>query len=295
MNGSERSIKLGEGNEESWEKLSIYPLDNNWRVRVNDLVDIIVGGYNLSSHEIKRVIGGCCIYKSQGKIELLPFSFLLELLNIFIFSSKMNVKGLVLLPIAEECHNYPVLKNDYEKLGKTIEIIISSLSDSLDVSVSCNISKKINGGIIKRQNLYGLFHPFTKDPVKAVYPLGDIAEDKIIKGYESYSLRYRYVNSSRVSNNCLIVDGLHLAKSVIIGLDKQGQYIVTSPFPSLLPTENCLLVDSHYNPSILDLDYELLGKLEYFDEILKKELNKSLLEIIKITQEIIKNHCFGEF
>ncbi|PMR92919.1 hypothetical protein C1M49_02345 [Streptococcus intermedius] len=294
MNGVERSILLGEGNENLWEKLQIYPLNNIWEKRLNGLSDLIVGGYNLKRCEIKTVAGGCCIYKSQGEIELLPLSFLLELLNIYVFSAKLNAKGIVLLPIAEECHNYPILTERFEKLGKKIENIILKISRKFNLNVSCNISKKINVGVVEKESLYGLFHPFSLNSVKSLYPLGDIAEEKILKGYESYSLRYRYIDSHRVSNKFLIVDGLHLSKSVITGLNMKGQYVVTTPFPSLLEDENCLLVDSQYNPSILDTDLNRLDKLEYFDNILKCELNISLIDVIKFTQELIKFSIYEE-
>ena len=74
----------------------------------------------------------------------------------------------------------------------------------------------------------------------------------------------------------------------------KGQYVVTTPFPSLLEDENCLLVDSQYNPSILDTDLNRLDKLEYFDNILKCELNISLIDVIKFTQELIKFSIYEE-
>lgn len=291
MDGRNKALKLGEGNPYLWEKMGITSLDKEWSSSLDDLSELIVGGYNLNQNQnkIRCVVGGVCIYKSQGKIEKLPLSFLLETLNVFIFSSKFGVTGKILLPIAEECHNYPFLNVEFKNIGIQLASLISELSNLLNIKVETSLSKKIRYGFLPIEKLYGLFNPFTLDPLKSAYPLGEINEEDLLKGYESYALRYRYLDNSKIDNSYLIIDGLHLSKSVIIGMEERGQYLVTSPFPSLFGYEHCLLVDSPSNVPILDLTTETILRLEYFNKILKEKLMIDLNDLITYVQNFIKN------
>lgn len=292
MYGDRRATILGEGTLEQWKEIGIVPLDNTWENKTEYLSEIIVGGYNLQYNKILRIISGVCIYKSEGQFDKLPLSFLLELLNLYIFSSRFKVKGTVLLPIAEECHNYPHLSDEFKRLSTEIATFVFELSTFLNIEIEIVTSKKIRYGELSNDSLYGLFTPFSKDSIKKSYPLGNIYEERILKGYESYSLRYKYIGDSKIEEESLIIDGLHLSKSVITGMSKKSQYLVTTPFPSLEPKECCLLVDSKTNLPINSLDYKNLTELNYFDKILRNELGRDLVSIIKLTKKFISNLDF---
>ncbi|RQW19076.1 hypothetical protein EH196_19225 [Bacillus sp. C1-1] len=279
--GAKKAIELNEGDVSLWKQQNILPLSQDWLRKVGCLSDILVGGYNINDSFTNRVIGGGCIHKSGGEYKKLPLSFLWEALVVFMFCKKLNVPGIFLIPIAEEAHNYPDNRRRYFLLSKKIKKLICRLSEKFEVQVIARHSNRLYSGEIEVNYLYGLFQPYTSNRALKYYPLGDKYEKEILQGYESYCLRYRYPHGE-INYNDIVVDGIHLSKSVILGLGSRAKYIPTLPIKSLY--ENCLLVDSSYNPSIFeDIDYR---KVKFYNEIIESVLGFNLEYITDYIKKI---------
>jgi hypothetical protein len=279
--GAERAMILNEGNPLAWEKQGIFPLSADWEKKLGSLTNIAIGGYNLSNTKVDRVIGGVCIYKSNGEFAQLPLSFLWEILVVAMFAKKLKVKALILVPIMEEAHNYPMYKEKYLKLSSEIKRLIEQLSAFVGVEMLATHADKLFQGEVDKRELYGLFQPYTTNQKLKLYPMGTFNEDQILKGYESYCLRYRYPKGA-IGKNDLVVDGIHLSKSVITGIENQAKFIPTLPIPSLDSRENCLLVDSKHVPTIYDeISFECIKDLDgLILEILGFQF-KDILEFVK--------------
>ncbi|GAM12845.1 hypothetical protein [Mesobacillus selenatarsenatis] len=279
--GAQRAMGLNEGSPLAWKEQGILPLSADWENELGSLTNIAIGGYNLSNTKVDRVIGGVCIYKSNGEFAQLPLSFLWEILVVAMFAKKLKVEALILVPIMEEAHNYPMYKEKYLKLSSKIKRLVEQLSDFLGVEMLATHADKLFQGGVDQRDLYGLFQPYTTNQKLKLYPMGTFNEDQILKGYESYCLRYRYPNGA-IEENDLVVDGIHLSKSVITGIEKQAKFIPTLPIPSFDSSENCLLVDSKHVPAIYDeISFESIKELDgIIVEILGYQF-KDILEFVK--------------
>lgn len=280
--GAVEAQRLGEGRPEHWEKIGIVPLSSQWTDRLGILERLAVGGYNVDERPPSRVIGGVCIYKSGGSFRELPLSFLWELLVVYMFAKQLRVNGLVLVPIAEEIHNYPNRKDAYLRLSEDIKILVKKLNTFFNINVCVDCSKQLGRGGVKRRELYGLFHPFTSDLLLRLYPLGDPKEEEILKVYESYAVRY---STAAVKPTDLIVDGIHLSRSVIVGIGNSASYIPTLPLRSLDRHETTLLVDSRYNPSLFTPDIDLGGVVDYL-EVFEKVMDVKFMDLLKFVQDL---------
>ncbi|MGD6892504.1 hypothetical protein [Bacillus mobilis] len=280
----ETAIRVGEGSPTKWESQGIIPLSESWGHMLGPISSICLGGYNLEDRRVERVIGGICIYKSNGEFEKLPLSVLWEVLVVAMFSKKLQVGGLILVPIMEEAHNYPMYKDKYLKLFPLIEKFITQLGELFNVRMEAYYTNRLFTGEIDPKELYGLFHPYTDNQRLRLYPIGHSNEQNILMGYESYCLRYRYPKES-ISMTDLVIDGIHLSKSVITGIDKSAKYIPTLPIPSLNQEESCLLVDSVDVPTIFDIpSFENISEL---NELLKEVLGYQLEEILEVIKSQI--------
>ncbi|QHE60378.1 hypothetical protein FHE72_04475 [Rossellomorea vietnamensis] len=199
------------------------------------------------------------------------------------FAKKFKVEGLILVPIMEESHNYPSYKAHYQTLSSKISRLIDRLSDFLRVHLSATHANHLFEGEISKRELYGLFQPYTDNPKLKLYPMGVSNEDQILKGYESYCLRYRYP-AGDVGKEDLIVDGVHLSQSVILGIEKQAAYIPTLPILSLEANENCFMVDSKNVPTIYDdVSFE---NVEEWNSLIEENLGFRFEEIVKFVQSL---------
>ncbi|WP_034761728.1 hypothetical protein [Rossellomorea vietnamensis] len=281
--GARKAMELKEGNPRAWQEQGILPLSTEWEEKLESLTQIAIGGYNLPQEPVKRVIGGVCIYKSNGEYDQLPLSFLWEILVVAMFAKKFKVEGLILVPIMEESHNYPSYEAHYQTLSSKISRLVDRLSEFLGVHLSATHANHLFEGEISKRELYGLFQPYTDNPKLKLYPMGVSNEDQILKGYESYCLRYRYP-AGDVGKENLIVDGVHLSQSVILGIEKQAAYIPTLPILSLEANENCFMVDSKNVPTMYDdVSFE---NVEEWNSLIEENLGFRFEEIVKFVQSL---------
>ena len=98
--------------------------------------------------------------------------------------------------------------------------------------------------------LYGLFATFSDQAQRRAYPFGEPDEDRILRAYASYCGRYRHPPHGLGSGD-LVVEGIHVAGSVLLGVGRRAPYLATVPLPSLLRQEQ-LMVDDPAVPSVAE-------------------------------------------
>ena len=132
--GAARAAALGEGNPEAWEKIGLVPVSPEWREDLQQIDDLCVAWYgvgNIRAESIRRVVGGACIHRSEGRFADLPIAFLWEVLSIAMVAKILCRPATVLLPVAEESLRAPGLRETYlglagEKRGSWIMWIAAS-------------------------------------------------------------------------------------------------------------------------------------------------------------------------
>lgn len=289
--GADRAIAMGEGKPEQWASLGLRQIPDPWRKSLGDVFENTIAMFgNQLPKDIRRVIGGACIHRSCGILRKLPVSFLWEVLTIAMVAKMLNVEGVILIPLAEEVHRCPQQRDKFLYLGQELSDVVPRLGKDLGVSltsywhpVCCNLKK------VDRADLYGLFAPFADSFRLRTYPFGDPEEKRILDTYESYCGRYQHPPKG-LQGSDLIVEGIHVSKSVLLGIDSQASYLATVPLPSL-HNQNQVMVDSIVVPTIEKL-------IEYPEpwwpnDLLKKVL-KHDIESVRLTIGRICSKKYGE-
>jgi len=135
--GAARAAALGEGNPEAWEKIGLVPVSPEWREDLQQIDDLCVAWYgvgNIRAESIRRVVGGACIHRSEGRFADLPIAFLWEVLSIAMVAKILCRPATVLLPVAEESLRAPGLRETYLGLAGEIRQAVQALSSALKVA-----------------------------------------------------------------------------------------------------------------------------------------------------------------
>lgn len=249
--GAKHALDLGEGNPEAWQRLDLRPLPGPWQERLQSTDELLVG---LASPKfvlpdaIGRIAGGACIHRSRGVFEQLPISFLWETLTVAMVGKLLDRSATVLLPIAEESAREQSLGPAYHELGSRLADSVQRLGAAIGVQLKAYWKpqlERLEG--VANMELYGLFHPFSSSPRLRCYPLGEPDEDAQLRLNASYCARYRTWEGGLQCND-LIVEGIHVAQSVLIGVRSRANYLATVPLPA--PTGHQLQTDATTTTSI---------------------------------------------
>jgi hypothetical protein len=121
----------------------------------------------------------------------------------------------------------------YGRLGEEIRQASQALSPVTNVSIDAYWSLgtwKLDDVNVAR--LYGLFHPFTSSQKLRAYPFGETDEAALLETYASYCARYRHVEGGLQPDD-LVVEGIHIAQSILFGIRGRANYLATVPLPAL--------------------------------------------------------------
>jgi hypothetical protein len=227
-------MDLGEGNPEAWQRLGLGPLPEAWQRRLQSIDELVVGFAARESilHDaIGRIAGGACIHRSRGIFEQLPVSFLWEILTLAMVGKLLHRPVIILLPIAEESAREPSLRSAYHELGSRVRDVLRRLGMTIGVTMKAYWSPQLEHlDNVPAPELYGLFHPFSSSPRLRSYPLGEPDEDAQLRLNASYCARYRTLEGG-LRRDDLIVEGIHIAQSVLLGVRGRASYLATVPLP----------------------------------------------------------------
>jgi hypothetical protein len=230
--GAAHAASLGEGNPKGWEKIGLVPVPPEWREHLQEIDDVCVAWYGVGPirpESIRRVVGGACIHRSEGRFADLPIAFLWEILSIAMVAKILRRPATVLLPVAEECLRSPALREAYLGLGEEIREAVQALSSAIKVAIDVYWSPQIwKLDNVDRSNLYGLFYPFSSSGRLRAYPFGEPAEDRLLEANGSYCARYRHIEG-RLHADDLVVEGIHVAQSILFGICGRANYLATVP------------------------------------------------------------------
>jgi hypothetical protein len=279
--GAERAAAFDEGgNPEKWLRFGLDKIPHPWMTALGPFAEsaaAIKTGCNPA--DIARVLGGACIYRCGGVFNRLPLGFLWEVLTVAMCAKVMKVEGIVSYPIAEECRQQPQLEAEYKKLGEKLTFVTGKLGETLGIKLSAFCEETCyKPDDITPADLYGLFFPFSDSPQLQMHPRGEPGEEKLIDAFASYCASYRYPPGG-LRETDLVVGGIHLAKSVLLGLGGKGTYLATVPFPSF-EDERCMMVDHHDAPTLgSEIDFP---DSWWPDGQVKKILGHSLASLLKM-------------
>jgi len=232
--GAKHAVAFGEGNPEAWLRLGLGPLPEAWQKQLQPIDELLVGLAALDSvvpDEIGRVAGGACIHRSQGIFDRLPISFLWEILTIAMVGKLLRQPVTILLPIAEESAREPSLRTAYHDLGSRVDDAVQHLGMMIGVTMKACWSPRLGYlDNVPSSELYGLFHPFSSSERLRSYPFGEPDEEAQLRVNASYCARYRTLEGGSRRDD-LIVEGIHIAQSVLLGVHGRANYLATVSLP----------------------------------------------------------------
>lgn len=232
--GAEAALTMGEGEPQLWANAGLRPLSRPWLDCLSPIANNVVGFMGkLVPTSVSRVIGGFCIYRSEGEVSQLPLSMLWEILSVVMVASKLGVPCVLLPPIAEEAHRMPNYATSFYKLGRLLNKALPQFAACLDVELTVQYRDILSEDkSINLDDLYGLFYPFSQTPELQTYPLGRLDEYQILRAHESYCARYQNITPEPTCFD-LYCEGLHVVKSVRVGIRGTGaSYLATVPLPA---------------------------------------------------------------
>lgn len=248
--GADRAMAVGEGDPAKWAALGLEPITKEWMDALGPLGEIAAAiRPNQPPDAVTRVVGGPCIYKSDGDFDRLPISVVWETINVILFAKVLNVEARITIPVGEECFRAPELTGKYLEMGKKLTAVVDSLAKELDLDLKTVWrTEKCTAGDIKAEDLYGLFFPFADTPKLKNHPAGEPDEKVLLEAYTGYCAAYRN-QPGGLKDTDLVVDGIHLSRSVLIGIGKNGTYIPAAPLPAF-ESEDYMMIDEIIIPVI---------------------------------------------
>ncbi|MBA3534048.1 MAG: hypothetical protein H0T73_19175 [Ardenticatenales bacterium] len=231
--GATYAEAMGEGSPAQWQALGLEPLPTAWQESLGSLSQASIGITRpCSPVAVRRVLGGTCIHRSEGVFLQLPYSVLWEVLTVCMFAKQFRSPAVILLPIAEESCWHADLLPQYQEMGLQFQEALPRFGEQLGVELSGHWQEQCGTvDTIEQAGLYGLFAPFSDDPKRLSYPFGETDEALILKVYESYCSLYAMPRMG-IQPGDLFVEGIHLARSVLLGLSNRATYVATVPLPS---------------------------------------------------------------
>ncbi|MFH1469116.1 MAG: hypothetical protein ABIO70_32310 [Pseudomonadota bacterium] len=246
--GARLAQAMGEGDVAAWTALGLTAPPAAWRQALAGLTPLPVAfSGDLTPATTRIVCGGACIHRSDGRFERLPASFLWEVLSVALVGGALRRPAVVLLPIAEEIQRAPQRRCDYLALGPRIQVAAARLGAALGVDLQAHWGSALSpleGVAVER--LYGLFAPFSPSLDRRTYPFGEPDEAEVLRTYASYCARYRQIP---VASGTLLVEGIHVSASVMIGRRADSAFLATTPMPALGESQR-LMVDCGAVPDL---------------------------------------------
>ena len=231
---------------------------------------------------IRRVIGGACIHRSEGCLGNLPITFLWEVLSVALVGKVLGRPALVLLPIAEESSRSPAFREAYLDLGEKIRSALQGLSIATQVAIDAYWTPQTwELEDVDVASLYGLFYPFSSSGRLRTYPFGEPDEAKLLEAYASYCARYRHLEGGLQADD-LVVEGIHTVQSVIFGIRGRANYLATVPLPPIGGGP----LGTHLTP-VPTVSEALAESLEWWP-------NRILLKTFGLDLESLRSHFVDE-
>jgi hypothetical protein len=232
--GAAQAESLGEGDPKAWEKAGLGPMPREWLEVFEVIDDLCVACYQAKAirpENIRRVVGGACIHRSEGRFADLPITFLWEILSVALVGTVLRRPALILLPIAEESFRSPEFREAYLHLGGQIRNPLQALSIATRVAIEPYWTPQTwELKDVDVDSLYGLFYPFSSSGRLRTYPFGEPDEAKLLEAYASYCARYRHLEGGLQADD-LVVEGIHTVQSVMFGIRDRANYLATVPLP----------------------------------------------------------------
>lgn len=231
--GAAEAESLGEGSPEAWKKAGLEPMPREWLETLEEIDDLCIACYRAEAippENIRRVVGGACIHRSEGRFANLPITFLWEILSVALVGKVLKRPALILLPIAEECSRSPALREPYLRMGANIQNALQTLSIATQIAIDAYWAPQTwELDDVDVASLYGLFYPFSSGRLRS-YPFGEPDEAKLLEAYASYCARYRHLEGGLQADD-LVVEGIHTVQSVMFGIRDRANYLATVPLP----------------------------------------------------------------
>lgn len=275
------AMRSGEGDPDGWRAAGLRELNVHDRLP-DPLRAITVGVAATEPGFVKASAVAChpCLGRSSGVVEQLPVSVVWEAAVGWIAAKSLGVPLEIGLCIAEEMLQYPAEAEGFRRLGERLQRALASVSTYVDVPTVVRLHHTPPEQVlpIPAERLYGLFTPF--QPGR--YPEGHPGADAVLEAFRMYCSRYAEVVSA--APDAIVIEGVHLCRSVLLGTGSAGRYLATAALPD--PTgEPRLVQDVPAKDRVMIGGWDRLPADWWPEHACRRALGIGLRELARITAD----------